>query len=190
MNMDPASEEKIIKSILNGKTDDFTLIIKEYKDKAYSLVKKILKNEFDAEETLQDAFLKAFNSLGSFRGDSKFSTWLYRIVYNEAMTRLSSKNKKIEALSVSIDEEIEMFECRQISDYEISDAAELLNKLIAGLPPKYSAALNLFYQEGFSYDEIADIMGIALSNVKIILHRSRKALKDVIIKKNLQKELV
>lgn len=174
MNMDPASEEKIIKSILNGKTDDFALIIKEYKDKAYSLVKKILKNEFDAEETLQDAFLKAFNSLGSFRGDSKFSTWLYRIVYNEAMTRLSSKNKKIEALSVSIDEEIEMFECRQISDYEISDAA----------------ALNLFYQEGFSYDEIADIMGIALSNVKIILHRSRKALKDVIIKKNLQKELV
>ncbi len=88
------SDLEIIESVLRGNHSDFSLLINRYKNKAFSLLKRMLKNEMEAEEVLQDCFLKAFNGLKSFKQESKFSTWFYRIVYNSALTRLSSSKKK------------------------------------------------------------------------------------------------
>ena len=87
------SENEIIESVKKGNNGDFALIIDLYKDRAFTLLKKMLKNEMDAEEALQDSFMKVFNSLTSFKGESKFSTWFYRIVYNTALTIISNKKK-------------------------------------------------------------------------------------------------
>ena len=78
------TDQQIIESILKGNNADFALLVDRYKDRAFSLLKRMLKNEMDAEEALQDAFLKMFNSLKDFRAESKFSTWFYKIVFNTA----------------------------------------------------------------------------------------------------------
>jgi RNA polymerase sigma factor (sigma-70 family) len=98
------SDFDVIESVIRGNSADFSILIDRYKNKAFSMLRRMLKNEFDAEEVLQDCFLKAFNSLSSFKQESKFSTWFYRIVYNTALTRLSSKKRKIENEMSSVDE--------------------------------------------------------------------------------------
>ncbi|MEJ2195170.1 MAG: sigma factor, partial [Ignavibacteriaceae bacterium] len=71
-------DQEIIDSVRKGNEADYSIIVDRYKDKAFSLLKRMLKNEQDAEETLQDCFIKAYNSLNNFKGESKFSTWFYR----------------------------------------------------------------------------------------------------------------
>ncbi|MCW8960778.1 MAG: sigma-70 family RNA polymerase sigma factor, partial [Ignavibacteriaceae bacterium] len=90
------SDQEIIESVRKGNDSDYSIIVDRYKNKAFSMLKRMLKNEFDAEEVLQDCFLKAFNSLNTFKGEAKFSTWFYRIVYNTTLTKLSSKKRKTE----------------------------------------------------------------------------------------------
>ena len=88
------SDIEIIESVKKGNQSDYALLVDRYKDKAFSLVKSIVKNDMEAEEILQDCFLKAYNSLKKFRAESKFSTWFYRIVYNTSLTRVSNKKLK------------------------------------------------------------------------------------------------
>ena len=92
--MKKLSDQEIIDSVKLGNQSDYSIIVDRYKDKAFSLLKKMLKNEQDAEETLQDCFIKAYNSLSSFKGEAKFSTWFYRIVYNTALTNCHQKKEK------------------------------------------------------------------------------------------------
>jgi len=99
---------EIIESVKRGNTADFSLLIKRYQDKAFSLLRRLLKNEMDAEEALQDCFLKAYNSLRDFRQDAKFSTWFYRIVYNTGLTVLTSRKRKVEQEMISIDENFDL----------------------------------------------------------------------------------
>ena len=96
------SDQEILESVKKGNQADFAVLIDRYKDRAFSLLRRMLKNQFDAEEVLQDCFLKVYNSINSFKGESKFSTWFYRIVYNTALTKLSSKKRKIETEMSSI----------------------------------------------------------------------------------------
>jgi RNA polymerase sigma-70 factor (ECF subfamily) len=188
--MKKLSDQEIIDSVKLGNQSDYSIIVDRYKDKAFSLLKKMLKNEQDAEETLQDCFLKAYNSLSGFKGEAKFSTWFYRIVYNTALTKLSSKKRKTENEMSSVHEH---FDLKSDYDYNISerkDISELINELVNKLPEKHSAIINLFYLDEMSCEEISKVLNISLSNVKVMLHRSRNALKDIIIKNDLVEELI
>lgn len=183
------SDQQIIESVLKGNQADYSIIVDRYKDKAFSLLRRMLKNDFDAEEVLQDCFLKAFNSLNSFKGEAKFSTWFYRIVYNTALTRLSSKRRKIEAGMSSIDEQVNLESNYDINQYEKKDFSEFVNEMVHKLPERHSAVISMFYLNEMSCGEISEAMDISLSNVKVLLHRSRIALKDLIVKHNLAEEL-
>jgi RNA polymerase sigma-70 factor (ECF subfamily) len=178
--MKKLSDKEIIDSVKLGNQSDYSIIVDRYKDKAFSLLKKMLKNEQDAEETLQDCFIKAYNSLSGFKGEAKFSTWFYRIVYNTALTKLSSQKRKTENEMSSVHEH---FDLKSDYDYNVS---ERNNKL----PEKHSAIINLFYIDEMSCEEISKVLDISLSNVKVMLHRSRNALKDIIIKNDLVEELI
>ncbi len=184
------SDQEIIDSVKLGNQSDYSIIVDRYKDKAFSLLKKMLKNEQDAEETLQDCFIKAYNSLSGFKGEAKFSTWFYRIVYNTALTKLSSQKRKTENEMSSVDEH---FDLKSDYDYNVSerkDMSEFINELVNKLPEKHSAIINLFYLDEMSCEEISKVLDISLSNVKVMLHRSRNALKDIIIENNLVEELI
>lgn len=187
--MQKISDNDLIASIKRGNHSDFAILIDRYKHKAFSMLKRMLKNEMDAEESLQDAFLKVFRSLDNFRGDAKFSTWFYRIVYNTAITRLSGKKNKVVREMQSIDEEFEIADNNFSFESENEDTASILNEAILELPGNYAAVINLFYLGEQSCEEIADVMKISVANVKVLLHRSRNALKILLEKKNLTKEL-
>ena len=152
--MKKLSDIEIIDSVLKGNQGDYALLIDRYKDKAFSLLKRLLGNEMDAEEALQDSFLKAYNSLAGFRRDSKFSTWFYRITYNTALTTANAK--------------------------------EYLLKMIDKLPIRNALVLILFYIDDMSLNEICQVMDISLVNAKVLLHRSRNSLRDLLLKHNYQ----
>ena len=184
--MKKLSDIEIIDSVLKGNQGDYALLIDRYKDKAFSLLKRLLGNEMDAEEALQDSFLKAYNSLAGFRRDSKFSTWFYRITYNTGLTVVASKKRKVEQQMTSIDEHFELgdFDTEVYSTTTI--AKEYLLKMIDKLPIRNALVLILFYIDDMSLNEICQVMDISLVNAKVLLHRSRNSLRDLLLKHNYQ----
>ena len=184
------SDQEIIDSVSKGNEADYSIIVDRYKNRAFSLLKRMLKNEFDAEEVLQDCFLKAYNSLDNFKGESKFSTWFYRIVYNTALTKLASKKRKIESEMSSLDNHLNLENDSDFTVTEKEDLTKFIYNLVNRLPERHAAIISMFYLDEMSCDEIGKVMNITVSNVKVMLHRSRNALKDLIMKDNLAEELI
>ena len=184
------SDIEIIDSITRGNTADFSLLINRYKDKAFSLLKRLLRNEMDAEEVLQDSFLKAYNSLKDFRQDAKFSTWFYRIVYNSGLTAIASKKRKIEQEMTSIDENFDISSVdNQIYATSENVRTYILN-IVDKLPLRNAIVVILFYVDGLSLNEISGVLGTSLVNTKVLLHRSRNVLRDLLLKHNYQEEML
>ena len=181
---------EIIDSIKRGNQSDFSLLVVRYKDKAFSMLKRMLKNEMDAEEALQDCFLKAFNGLKDFRKDSQFSTWFYRITYNTALTILASKKRKLEQEMTSINEEFDLGSIDSEIYSTTENVSQYVIKIVDKLPVRGALVLILFYLDGLSLNEISKVMGISLVNVKVLLHRSRNSLRDLLIKHNYQEEVL
>lgn len=183
------SDQEVIDSVKKGNHSDFAILIDRYKNKAFSMLTRILKNKMEAEEVLQDCFLKAFKGLNNFKGEAKFSTWFYRIVYNTALSRVSAQKRKIESEMTSIHE---LFNLESENDYNISEQENLslfINEMINKLPPNYASVISMFYLEGMSCEEISKVLETTENNVKVMLHRSRSALKDIMIKNNYIKEV-
>ena len=183
------SDNVIIESILNGNESDFTLIVERYKDRAFSLLNNMLKNRMDAEEALQDSFVKAFRSLKYFKNESKFSTWFYKIVYNTGLTVATDKKRNIQLQMNSIDEMYNL-QYDDSKDYAKQDVKDYIINMIDKLPIRNALVLILFYMDNFSLKEISSILDISLSNTKVLLHRSRNMLRKSLIKHNYQKEML
>ncbi len=183
------SDIEIIESVKRGNVADFTLLLNRYKDKGFSLLRRMLKNELDAEEVLQDCFLKAFNSLSSFRQEAKFSTWFYRIVYNSAISFLSGKRRRQEKDLLSLDDKFDIAATDNMTYSESENVSKYINKLIEKLPEKNASIINMFYSDEMKLDEISKITGLSIVNIKVILYRSRNALRQMILKHNYQEEL-
>jgi RNA polymerase sigma factor (sigma-70 family) len=184
------SDVDVIESVKKGNSADFSILIDRYKNKAFSLLKRMLKNEFDAEEVLQDCFLKAYNSLQGFKQESKFSTWFYKIVYNTALTRLSSKKRKIENEMSSVEDHFNLEYSADIHKLDREEMSVILKKLIDQLPENHSAVISMFYLDEMSCEEIGEVMNLSVSNVKVMLYRSRNSLKELILKRNLTEEFL
>ncbi len=186
--MDNFSDAEIIDSILNGNSDDYRILIRRYQDKAFSLLRRMLRNEMDARDVLQDAFVKAFLNLKSFRKEAKFSTWLYRIVYTSALNKIKTVKRMASTHALPDDAALHP----DMSHVETSDvfSKELIESIVAELPETNAVILQLFYYDSLSCEEIAGITGLTLSNVKIMLYRSRNMIKEIIEKRKLKSELV
>jgi RNA polymerase sigma factor (sigma-70 family) len=168
-----------IERVLSGETDAFSVLVDKYKTLAYNISLRIVKRPEDAEEVTQDAFVKAYRSLGGFKGDSRFSTWLYRIVYNSSITLMRKRQHEIQA-----DREMEWNKISSIADDDGSNQDELiagaLKKSLASLPADEQLIITLYYYDNSSIEDIAKIMAISVSNVKIRLFRTRKKLYESI----------
>ena len=190
MKMRQLSDAEIIESVKKGNSADYSILVDRYKNKALALLKRMLKNEFDAEEVLMDCFLKVYHNLSSFKFESKFSTWFYRIVYNTALTKLSVKKYRTENEMQSIDELYYLESKYAADEFNRTDIASMVKKIVNELPVKNAAVVTMFYLEDMSCEEIADVLQISEANVKVILFRSRNMLKEIIEKKNLLSELL
>lgn len=190
MTMRNLSDVEIIESVKKGNTADFSVLVDRYKNKAFTMLRRMLKNEFDAEEVLMDCFLKAYNSIDKFKFESKFSTWFYRIVYNTAITKLSSSKRKIENAMSSVDD-LYYLESKYLADEFIQeDSSSLIKKIVNELPPQNAAVITMFYLEGMNTEEVSEVLQISVANVKVILHRSRNLLREIIEKRNLSEDLL
>lgn len=174
-------DEKYIQDVLNGDNNAFRFLIKRYKDIAYTLAMSVVKDEFAAQEVLQIAFVNAFVKLSTFKGNSKFSTWLYRIVINEAFKSIKKQKSDIIAFGEST-----VFTTTGTDCFSLNMNAEeqqfYINEALLRLSPKESLVLRLFYLEENSIEEIAEITGWTISNIKILLHRARANMKELLMK--------
>jgi RNA polymerase sigma-70 factor (ECF subfamily) len=183
-------DNEVIESVKKGNHSDFAILIERYKNRAFSMLLRMLKNEQEAEEVLQDCFLKAFNALGTFRQEAKFSTWFYRIVYNTALTKLSGKKRKVENDMLSVDDYTYLVSDTGFNLLEKKDIAEVVTRLVQKLPPRYGSIVNMFYIDGMSCEEISEVISTSVSNVKVLLHRSRSLLREILEKNNFIEELL
>lgn len=174
-----------IRKVLAGNRQAFSSLVDRHKDNVYSLALKVCCNPEDAEEIAQDAFMKAFRSLSSFRMKSSFSTWLYRITYNTAISSLRSRKRNIlsleefpadsaDFLAVTEDEENAMLEYRRA----------LLNFYLQKLADTDRAIISMFYFQELGINEISGITGMSTSNVKVRLFRARKKIEELVYDKS------
>ena len=171
------TDQYLIDKTLEGDTAAFGELVDRYQNFVYTIAIRILKVCEEAEEVAQDSFIKAYDSLGTFRGDSKFSTWLYRIVYHKSLDRLKM-NKRHSAYEIN--EEITDDSLDHIEnglEYLLSnERTALIRKCIAELPEDEAAIITFYYFEEQSVREIAEVTGLTEDNIKIKLYRSRKKL--------------
>lgn len=173
------SDSVLIAQVLAGKSAAYAELIKRYQSYVFTLALRMVKNREDAEEIAQDCFIKAYRSLSNFQQKSKFSTWLYRIVFNTAMTQIRKKRVETD----SIDEEGIQIQLSNLHADYASDTVEkrskyaYLNQAIALLLPDDAAILTLFYQGEQSLGEIGKALQMDSNTVKVKLHRSRQRLK-------------
>ncbi len=177
MHMDHNTEREYIRRILDGETRLFSCFLSEYGDQVYRLIRTITSSPEESEELTQDVFVKAYSKLSTFSGKSRFSTWLYRIAYNTAISR--TRKKKPERFTVD-EKALERLSGEEVDRLlEGDDNEERLLKLesaVAALAPDERLLLDLYYTEDRSVQELSGITGLSPSNVKIKLHRIRKKL--------------
>ena len=181
-------EAAIVRKVLGGDANAFETLVLEYEKNVYNIALRMTGNSEDAADMTQEAFIKAYNSLQSFRGDSKFSVWLYRIVSNVCLDFLRSKNRRP---TVSLSVEDDDGEDTQLDVADESQSPELLldRKLtresvrrgLDSLPPDYRQILLLREIQGLSYDEIAQALGLEVGTVKSRIFRARKRLCTFLI---------
>jgi len=165
----------LINNILGGDTAGYALLVDRYKDLTFTIAYRILGNHEDAEEVVQDAFLKAFNGLATFRQQARFSTWLYRIVYNTAISRKRRKGIRQRSL-----EEMPVFDKIAEDQGDEEDQGILLEKALQQLPDDEKTLVTLYYLNESSIEDIHAITGLSKANVKIKLFRVRKKLQVLV----------
>jgi len=175
--MDNNSDQIYIDKVLQGDSNAFAYLINKYKDMVYTISIKIVKSHEDAEEVAQDSFLKAYEKLGSFKGNSKFSTWLYTIVYRNSITKI--RKKKVATSDIDdyvIDNYSEGSEFPQLEAIKNGEQQKYVREAIGRLPEKDALLITLFYMNESSIEEIEQITNLTQSNIKVKLFRAREKL--------------
>ena len=175
------NEDSLIDRILAGEQQLYAELVNRYKSYAFTIALKILENRPEAEEAAQDAFIKAYHHLKSFNREAKFSTWLYRIAFNTAI----SYKRKRKASFQSIENVTLEYEQGEDS-LERGDKKKFISQAMSKLNEADHLAISLFYLQEFSLEEIAEITGSQANTIKVRIHRARLRLADelkIVLKK-------
>ncbi len=174
------NDNELISKVLSGDQQAYAGLVNRYQNYVFTLVLRFTKNREDAEEVSQDIFIKAYRALSSFRGASKFSTWLYTIVNTTCITFLRKKRLEVH----SLDNE-KVFELADSQDsgmranlVEQKSRVAMVNNAIKMLSSDDAEVITLFYKSEQTLEEIAQILGIEANTAKVRLHRARTRLKE------------
>ena len=184
------NDQVYIDNILNGDANAFTVLVDRYKDLVFTLALRMMKHREEAEEVAQDTFIKVYKSLNKFKGDSKFSTWIYRVAYNTCLDRIK-KNKR-QQYTVEINEytehQVKTMD-NALDQLEAKEREQSIQDCLALLPSEDSFLLTLYYFEEQSLEEIGKVVGLKPNNVKVKLFRGRKKLATI-LKRKLDNETI
>jgi RNA polymerase sigma-70 factor (ECF subfamily) len=177
-------DDELVKRVCMGETQVFRLLIERHQQHIFNLCYRMLQQLEDAEDATQEIFLKAYDSLKAFRGESRLKTWLCRIARNECLNRL--RHEPMVSLDEPFDESSTTAEGFQVVDsapsplelIEQEETKSAVHAAINELPPQYRWVITLFHLNELSYDEIAQVMEVQIGTVKTHLFRARELLKS------------
>ena len=169
-------EAHIIQEILKGKTEQYEYFLDRYGQQVFVLVDRIVSCQEDAEELTQDVFLKAFQQLSSFKAESSFSTWIYRIATNLAISAVRKKRNDVLRLDDSVFANLSDTQVDEALEDESEEQMERLQQAMNQLEADERALITLYYLEEKPLAEVAFILGMTEGNAKVKLHRIRKKL--------------
>lgn len=181
--MDNNDDILYIEQVLTGKINAFSYLVDKHKDNAYNLAFRICCNHEDAEEIAQDSFLKAYRSLKGFRMKSSFATWLYRIVYNTAISHIRSKKRIVLSLEdFPVNASDFTGENTNVEEAEKEYRNSLVNFALQKITEEERGLISLYYYEEMSIEAISAVTGISKSNIKVKLFRARQKMYEIIDK--------
>ncbi len=188
--MTTTNDQTYINRTLKGDTNAFSFLVEQYKGMVYSLALKMMKNREEAEEVSQDTFIKAYKKLDKFKGESKFSTWLYKITYRNCLDAIKKNKEKyrndtIDEITINKISEAENI----LENLERKERAAVMNTCLLKLPEEERSILWMFYFEELSLKEIITVTDLSEANVKVKLHRARKRLLTI-VKRDVEPELI
>ncbi|MBL7743580.1 MAG: RNA polymerase sigma factor [Chitinophagaceae bacterium] len=174
------NDNEIISLVLRGDQQAYATLVSRYQNYVFTLSLRFTKNREDAEEVAQDIFIKAYKALADFKGNSKFSTWLYTIVNNTCITFL--RKKRLETHSLDKEGVFEVADSQdsglRANMVEQKSKVAMVNNAINMLNPDDAEIITLFYKSEQSLEEIAQILGLETNTAKVRLHRARTRLKE------------
>ncbi len=170
-----------IRLVLNGDNSAYRSLVEKHQDLVYTIVHRIVVRAAEAEEVAQDVFVKAYHKLSDFKAEAKFSTWLYRIAYNTAISH--TRKKKVEFLAMDeemIENHSEDAIQQEIMGLSPEEQTELIKKALSSLPQTDNLIISLYYYHDKGLEEISEIVDLTQNNVKVKLFRIRqKLLKEM-----------
>lgn len=173
--MENRDDNHYIELVIKGETAAFALLVNRHKDLVFTIALNITRNREDAEEVAQDVFLKAFHKLTGFRKESSFKTWIYRIAYNESISKVRKNRIKTLDIEEDIMEIIPDDEAEEeIAGLDEREQKQVIAQILDKLPEIDRVLVTLFYLENQPVTEICEVTGLGESNVKVRLHRVRK----------------
>lgn len=182
-------ETNLIQKIRDGNTHAFSELVDAYKNLVYTLVYRMLRSREEAEEVSQDTFIKIFKSLPHFKGDSKLSTWIYKVAYNTCLDRIKQNKRNKTFVDIDHVKDVAFVSMNNALDKMLQEERkELIKKCLNLLPSNDVGLLTLFYFEEQSLAEMEKTLDIPISTIKVQLFRARKKFAKV-LEKNLEKEI-
>ncbi len=179
--MNTNADQPCIDKVIQGDTQAFAVLVDRYKHMVFTLAMKMLKNKEEAEEVAQDVFLKVFQALPTFKGDSKFSTWIYRIAYNRSLDYLKKQGRTLNTTAIDAQKEFNIPALDNTLDVlDSKERKHTIKEAMNELAADDTLVLTLHYFEELSLKEISKVMGITVDNVKVRLFRSRKRLAAIL----------
>ena len=176
------NEETLIKNILHGDTRCFATLVDKYKDMVFAVVMRMVKNREDAEDLTQEIFVKAYTSLPKFKGESKFSTWLFRIAFNEASTMYRSNSLDTTPVEdwMNFEESADTGFITQMGELRSQERSQYIQKAMDRMDSRDAMILTLFYLNEHNIAEISDICSMSTANVKTTLSRARVRMAQIL----------
>jgi len=180
-NASRENDLKLVRQIREGDMLAFRNLVEKYKDVSFSLACSVLKDEEEAEDVLQDAFMKVLNNVHKFRFDSSFSTWLYRIVVNTCLN-VKEKNKKHLYDDLSEVQEVQSDDTSLLDKYNEKERKIYIEATFKLMKPDEALLLRLYYLCELSIGEVREVTDFTESNIKVILYRARKNMYNILNK--------
>ena len=174
-------DEYYIQQTLNGNVNDYAFLVEKYKHMVFTLTIRIVKNREEAEEVSQDVFVKAYKNLNNFKGESKFSTWIYKIAYYASLDVLKRNKRQISSENIDVIKERDLGNTDDsLKHLYDKERKQIINDALLKLNEDERVIITLYYFEELPIKEISKVVDLSEDNIKIKLFRSRKKLAELL----------